>query len=270
MSGSLTFVIPVRHYDSVSDWNGVCDRLEITLHSIAAQTSDNWQCIVVANRGSSLPPLPAQVSVEWVDLPLTILPSPAQDREAYHHAIRLEKGNRVLAGMMAAPRDGFAMVVDYDDLVSRHLAELVKNNPQANGWYFDSGWIFDGSRVIFRQSKHFNHLCGTSHLIRTDLYQLPDRIEDASPDYIRRYMGSHRFIAEDLAARGAPLEPLPLTGAIYRIGYRGNTSGNSTILKQRILRRGNLNPRELWRTVSNLSLLDNEIQRNYFAGGPAR
>jgi hypothetical protein len=57
----LTFVIPVRHQDSMDDWQGVQHRLSETLHSVSAQTVDDWQCVVVANEGALLPPLPGQL-----------------------------------------------------------------------------------------------------------------------------------------------------------------------------------------------------------------
>lgn len=270
MSDQLTFVIPVRHFQSVKDWNNVCDRLAITLRSIAAQTSDNWQCIIVANRGSPLPPLSNKTSVVWVDLPLPALPSESENPEAFYNGVRADKGNRVLAGLMAAPRDGFVMIVDYDDLVSCELADLVRKHSDANGWYLDSGWIFDGGQLIFRQRAKFNEMCGTSHIIRTALYALPERAEDVSPEYIRRWLGSHRFIAEDLHERGTPLQRLPLEGAIYRVGYAGNSSGTASVLRQCVLRKKNLNPVKFVRACMDLAVVNNDIRHDYFAGGAAQ
>lgn len=270
MSETLTFIIPVRHFESVNDWNSVCDRLSITLNSIAAQSTDNWRCFIVANRGSPLPVLPDKTSVVWIDLPLTILPAEADDPETFYNAFRMEKGSRVLAGLMAAPRGGFAMIVDYDDLVSCKLAALVQANPGANGWYLDSGWVYDGGHFIFRQRTQFNEMCGTSHIVRTALYRLPERIEDVSPEFVRRKLGSHRFIAADLRASGTPLTRLPLDGAIYRVGYAGTSSGSGSMFRQCVLRRKNLNPLKLLQACMDVSVINSDIRRNYFAGKSAQ
>lgn len=266
----LTFIIPVRHHQSVHDWSGVCERLSITLQSIAAQSTNNWQCLVVANRETELPVLPKGVTAVRVDLPLAVLPAQSENPEAFYEAVRIDKGRRVLAGMMAAPKSGFVMVVDYDDLVSNKLAEFVASKVGASGWYLDSGWLFDGGRVAFLQRSKFFEVCGTSHIVRRSLFPLPENADDVSLEFIKRWLGSHRFIADDLRARGAPLESLPLVGAIYRVGYAGNTSGTGAIIRQRVLRKRNLHPYHFWQAISALALVDNKMRSDYFAGQASR
>lgn len=266
----LTFIIPVRHHQSVQGWSGVCDRLSITLQSIAAQSTNNWQCLVVANREAELPVLPKGVTAIRVDLPLTVLPIQSQNPQAFYDAVRIDKGRRVLAGMMAAPKNGFVMIVDYDDLVSNKLAEFVSTKVGASGWYLDSGWLFDGGGIAFLQRSKFFEVCGTSHIVRRSLFPLPEHEESISPEVIKRWMGSHRFIADDLRTLGAPLEKLPLVGAVYRVGYAGNTSGTGTIIRQRVLRKRNLHPYRLWQAISALALVDTKMRSEYFASQAPR
>lgn len=59
----------------------------------------------------------------------------------------------------------------------------------------------------------FSRFCGTSHIVRADLYAVPERFEEASESFVKRMLGSHVFIEEHLRASGSPLAPLPFPGA---------------------------------------------------------
>ena len=210
--GTLSFVVPVRHHHSVSDWPGVETRLADTLRSIASQTTGNWRAVVVASRDTSLPKMPSGFEIARVDLPYRALPNPAHDREAFYEAVRDDKGRRVLAGLMHLKPRGHVMVVDYDDFVSRTLAAHVLGSPHANGWFFNTGYLYSGSSWVYAYPSGFHEFCGTSHLIRADLLEMPQGIEAANTQFIRRRLGSHRFIKPDLQASGSALTTLPFRG----------------------------------------------------------
>jgi hypothetical protein len=230
----LTFAIAVRHQDTVSDWKGVFDRLEVTLRSIQAQDSPDWSAVIVANRGAVLPAMPDRAEVVWVDFPPPVLP--AGQGEPRWRVIRRDKGGRLLAGLVHARPSGHVMVVDYDDMVSRRLARLVSDNPDANGWYLDDGYLYSGGAEAYHYRNAFHKFCGTSHIIHADILQIPARIEDAPDQLPLRWLGSHVFITEDMIARGTPIARLPFTGAVYRIGTHdsgGETPSLSTYIARR-------------------------------------
>jgi hypothetical protein len=228
---TLDFVVPVRHQASVADWAGVKRTLATTLSSTAAQTRSTWRAVVVANRGADVPTLPNGVTLVEVDFPKPDMPDPKADLEAFYDGIRADKGRRVLAGLLEIRPSGFVMVVDYDDLVSNRLAEFVAGHAGANGWYFDTGYLFSDERLIYRRPREFHEVCGTSLIVRGDLLNVPERFEDASEIYIRRTLGSHKFIKNALAERGTPLAALPFTGAAYRIGHGGSSTSSSGLFE---------------------------------------
>jgi hypothetical protein len=154
--------------------------------------------------------------------------------------------------MLHAERRGHFMVVDDDDLVSNRLAEFVAANQDAYGWYLSEGYLWeDGGRLVYRHSP-FARLCGTSHIIRADLYGLPGDLRDASDAYVRRTLGSHIFVRDDLERAGTPLAPLPFPGAIYRIGHRGAHSQSSGLAATVFLKKSVL--------TSPLSLIGNALR----------
>ena len=229
MTARLVFVIPVRHHHSVADWTVVQRNLAATLQSVSAQTTTNWECIVVANTGALLPTMPAGCTVCRVDLPLPQMPDRTRDLEAYYDAVRHDKGLRLYHGVRDISPDHHVMVVDFDDFVSCRLARMVAASPDAPGWSVNRGYVWSGGNLLYLH-RDFHRLCGTSHIVRRDLYGTLER--DGRPDMsaIKRWLGSHIFIHDDLARAGTPLMPLPFPGAVYRIGNPISTSGTGRLL----------------------------------------
>ena len=173
----VTFIIPVRHQDNARDWSLLKANLVQTIASISNQTNDDWQGIIVANEGADLPDLPERFGVVRVAFPPNDLHEiDKANIEDVYDAFRADKGRRVLMGMLAAHNSRFFMIVDDDDLVSARIVQYVAENPDANGWTIDRGYIWDdGGKLLFEYDE-FNHLCGTSLIVRSDLYGLPEQL----------------------------------------------------------------------------------------------
>ncbi len=232
MALDIVFVVPVRHHRSVERWELVKQHLSETLRSIAAQTTGNWECRVVANEGADLPTLPPRCFARFVDLPLPELPDRESYPEGYYDAVRRDKGLRVYEGVRDVEPMTYVMVVDYDDYVSRRVAALAAERRSEPGWFIDRGYVFGMSRHYFIRDR-FHNLCGTSLIIRRDFLG-PLETSTGQPDEvkIKRWLGSHIFIADDLEAAGTALQPLPFPGAVYRIANPQSTSGASTLFRE--------------------------------------
>jgi hypothetical protein len=262
----LTFIIPLRHPKNSSDWPALKRRLAQTISSIAGQDDSRWRAIIVANEGSDLPDLPNNFQVKYVRYPPNDMYEQGDnDREAFLDSLRLDKGRRVLAGILDADKSGYSMVVDDDDFVSCRLTSFVAAHFGANGWYVQEGYIWgDGGKLIYEHADFWS-FCGTSHIIRTALYDLPECVEEAHSDYIRRTFGGHVRIRSDMQARGTPLEPLPFAGAIYRIGHAGAHSRSPGLLRHVFFKREILkNPLKLAQRVSRLRLVSTGMRQQFW------
>ena len=262
----LTFVIPIRHPRNSKDWPALKHRLAETIRSIAGQDDPRWRAIIVANKGSDLPPLPDKFELKQVDFP----PNPmveqnGSDLETFRDSFRFDKGRRALAGILDADRSGYLMIVDDDDFVSCRLTSFVATHQGGSGWYVRDGYVWrDGGSLMYKYAD-FSKFCGTSHIVRAALYELPASIEAADPDYLRRIFGSHIFIREYLAERGERLEPLPFAGAVYRIGHAGAHSKSPGLIKQFFLKRELLkNPLKIAGRFARLRLLDADVRRQFW------
>ncbi len=262
MSAALTFIIPVLHPENAADWLLRKRYLSQAVASIAAQRSDAWNGVIVANHGADLPPLPSKFSVKWVDFP----PNPlyeqgSAEEEIFRNAIRIDKGRRVLAGMLHAGAMNYIMLVDDDDFVHRDLTSFVQQNPGKNGWYIAQGYFWEDRGKLLYLSSDFSRRCGTSHIVRSDLYRIPATMEGASDGYVRRMLGSHIMIEEILKEQGTPLEPLPFPGAVYRVGHTGAHSGSQGLFREVIRTR---NQFQLLRKITRIRVKTKSTKRDFF------
>ena len=266
MENIVTFVIPVRHQENARDWPQLKRHLSETVSSISRQTKPEWKAVIVANYGADLPELPPGFEVKRVDFPPNQLHERGKsDREDFYNALRLDKGRRVLAGMLHAGEMEYVMIVDGDDFVSCNLTSFVAANPHANGWYIRDGYVWSGGNLLYLYPK-FSILCGSSHIVRADLYHLPARFEDADDAYIRRMLGSHIFIDDHLNAAGTPLAPLPFAGAVYRTGHDEAHSRSDTILKMFFWHKDVLRkPRRLPRRLFRLRVRTKRLRQEFFS-----
>jgi hypothetical protein len=63
-------------------------------------------------------------------------------RHEFYEALRIDKGKRVLAGMLSSSNTNYFMVVDDDDFVHVDLCKFVSSNIGDNGWYINKGYVW--------------------------------------------------------------------------------------------------------------------------------
>jgi hypothetical protein len=266
----LTFIIPIRHQANAKDWGALKANLVQTVGSIAGQSDPRWRAFIVANNGADLPPLPPGFSVVHVDFPPNGLHEKGSaPLEQVYQAFRMDKGRRVLAGLIASRPQGHVMIVDDDDFVSNRLVSHVAGHPRHNGWFVEQGYVWSPGDSLVYRDQDFYHMCGTSHIIRADLYAIPARMEDASADYIARMLGSHVQIASALAAKGHPLAPLPFPGAVYRIGHPGAHSKSWGLIGKCLLPGLLRGPVEFIRRLTRLHRLSPAMRAEFFGAQDA-
>jgi hypothetical protein len=266
MNTLITFVIPVRHQSNSKNWALLKANLTQTIASISAQANTNWKAIIVANEGADLPSVPDGFEIVRVDFPPNNMhEQQGQDKEAFYDAFRIDKGRRVLKGMLHVRDTAFYMIVDDDDFVSNSLVSYVAQNQNANGWKINDGYVWgDGGKLLYIHHDFANY-CGTSLIIRSDLYSLPDSFQAASDEYIKTMLGSHVKISKILADKGAPLASLPFLGAVYRIGHAGAHSKSPSLISKYCFNKYlMIRPHKLLRNLLNLRYVDKAFKQQYF------
>jgi hypothetical protein len=250
----VTFIIPIRANRNIRDHGLFRVLLQETAGSIWRQTSGAWRCVVVADGDTLLPDLPPGFEVLRVGFPANDL----HDREtsadiAARAAFRHDKGQRVLAGILAAPASPFVMIVDDDDLVDRRLVEFVADRSDAEGWFVDRGFEFwqSGGDVWSIPIEGFWNWCGTCNVFRPERLPLPDRADYAPNDMVSELLGGHVRLKPFLERQGQPLQPLPFRAAAYRRGH-ANSHSSMALARTHMLRRHVFNRALLTQPVRNV------------------
>lgn len=228
----LAFITSLRHPRNSTDYARVEELLAETLASVSRQTALYSVWVVGNRRPSRLAP-----GVNWVQVDFDA-PSTLGGPRTGVAAVLRDKGSKLATGLLAARESSpdHVMFLDADDLVSRRLAALSAKDPDAPGWRIEHGYRWAADRGAIRRQPEFHRHCGSGCVVRTDLYDLPSdlragasqtELENRLGDRLERWFGSHLHVADDLAAAGHPLAPVPFPGALYRVSTGENHSGVS-------------------------------------------
>jgi hypothetical protein len=260
----LVFVIPLKSPKVSSSWDMVSRLFERCARSVCNQTTSNFRVFVVCNEKPKIAFNHPNLTYIEDNFPLpgNDLPSKEFDRT-----------RKVIRGMIEAKKLenlSHIMVVDADDCISKYLAEFVERRANYPGWFFKQGyWYQEGSQFVRVMRKGFERYCGTSMIIRADLY---DFLALSNPEEmaIALYKSyRHRDIKETLESRKIFIQALPFKGAIYIENGQNIYCGVETVkhfvsLKSKLLRlKSALDNRLLTRSLQEkfgLYPLDNKIE----------
>lgn len=213
----LCFIIPLRSPQGSSSWELISKLFERCVRSVCAQTSANFRVIVVCHKKPQIEFSHSHITYIEVDFP----PPDTDTRKAKN----MDKAHKIFMGLNYAAqfKPSHVMLVDADDCVSQKLANFVEHNPQGNGWFINRGFLYkDGSKLVHLRRKNFYQACGTASILRYDLLNIPESIDDL---WAEQYCVPipHTKVVERFAQKGKPIEPLPFAGAIY-IRHQENLS----------------------------------------------
>jgi hypothetical protein len=230
----LGFVIPLKSKKVSQSWESTSKLFERSIKSVCNQSESEFRVIVVCHEKPDIEFVHPNVTYIEVNYPV-----PTQD----YKSKKLDREQKTAIGIIESRNLNLShiMVVDADDCISRHLAKFVSLNRESYGWFINKGYSYkDRSKLIKIIRKGFDRYCGTSIIIRADLYNFPiDKNEDELGDYMYRFY-EHRQIRSTLTERGTPVDSLPFVGAVYiehgDNNYLGKHNSSIISLKSRISR----------------------------------
>lgn len=227
----LVFIIPVKSPAISPNWSLFSKLFERCIKSVCSQTSSDFKVIVVCNEKPK-----TSFDSPYIDYVIVDFPPPGSEQVSTLIGLQSpkesDKAKKILAGLKYAEKylPTHTMVVDADDCISRDLAKFVEQNPDGDGWFIQKGYVYkEGKKYIYLNRKNFNHLCGTSIIVKTKWSK--QLIID----------GNFYDHCADSLANGIELEPLPFAGAVYSIENQENyrmTAEAVKDLKQNSYRQG--------------------------------
>jgi len=141
---------------------------------------------------------------------------------------RWDKGRKLSYGSKLAKEDGcdYIMALDSDDLLScyllAHLASSTRNQ-DCKGWYMDKGYLYkQGSGYVIRVPRYMCGLNGSTHILRSDLVEIPDFNSLDWNDY--NLFTDHGWVRERVKHYfNSELEPVPFFMLVYVV-HQSNMS----------------------------------------------
>jgi len=207
------FVIALKSREISQSWELVSRLAERCLRSVCNQSCDDFEVILVCNQRPHVSFESDKIHYVEVDYPVPeVLPEERARLRGYERIVSLDiarknadKTRKLLKGIEFARRFNptHVMVVDADDCVSCRLARFVKDHPHDDGWYMNEGYMYrEGSKFVYINVKQFNHVSGTSFVIRYPLYPL-------------LFHGEENYQCAVDGFPGTNVKPLPFKGALY-------------------------------------------------------
>lgn len=236
----LGFIVPIKSQKVSKSWANMSLLFERTARSICNQEHPDFQMIAVCQEKPDItfehPKF--QYLVMNLDLPV---PTSIVERRA-------DKMRKLIAGIRLAKENGCShiMITDADDCVSKFLAGWIAQNQSAAGYFFKRGYVHhEHSNLVRVMRKGFHRYCGTTHIIRSDLYdvsaenlaRIPEVITSTNdiPSDLHDLYYCHRSFIKAIEAQGHSLQPLPFAGSVYILSNGENISyDHLATLKQKI------------------------------------
>ena len=230
----IVFVTSLRHPRNSDSYERVETLLKATLDSVGAQIDQQFEIVIVGNQAPGFA-LPARTHFVQVDYPPPVkTPGPRTPLQPFVW----DKGTKIGIGLIYARRfqPDHVMIFDADDFVSNRIAGFANANKDSPGWVVSEGWMYSGTRKVFRKITNFNKTCGTCFVLPFAAYGVPETLDvnatqqDVAAAYgekLHRILGAHRDALEWHRTNGRSLQALPFRGAVYHVDTGENHSGKT-------------------------------------------
>lgn len=224
---TVYFGIPLKARSAARNWEWTVRDFNRTLASIYNQTNSNFRVLVGCHEQPDvLVPTDTRLEFLYLDAPP---PEPGADK---FRQLDDRKSKIWLCGQRMKSLGGsWFMSIDADDLVSGRLVEFVLNNPAADGYIAEHGYLLDVQTMTVRQvpdDKVFrdpiHQLTGSCAVVKFDRSDIPDR---STIDYESRFMhyqADHRTFFRHSIDEGRQLELFPFPAVVYVLNTGENFS----------------------------------------------
>ena len=210
----LCFIVPVKSKVVSNDWGRFVKLVERTLKSLTNQDSLKYRVIVVCHELPEINYNHDKIEFVQVDFAPPEL-NPKGTRDENREKKEVDKSKKIKLGVEVAKKynPNYLMVVDSDDLISNKIVSFVLAQDQSSpGWYINKGYNYkEGAKYVFYKNRTFNHLCGSSIIVRADLM---DDMFVTDPWLW--------YMHETMETSEGALKPIPFPAGVYSIANGEN------------------------------------------------
>lgn len=226
----LGILIPLKAKQVARNWSVTCACLEQTLKSIEAQTSDDWEAIVVGHdKPEFLESGSFKTQFSVLDKPAPTAPSHAYRKVDWEWVkVRArDRNSKIIRGMqiLSDKNIDYWYYLDGDDLIHKQFVETLMSQDLQAGATIHEGflWYAASRRVI--PYTNMPIICGSTAVIRTSDVEVPQTLDYSEWSKVPYCCYNHREIAryfeEEHNGRYVPVAERLLA---YSVGHGDNTS----------------------------------------------
>lgn len=228
----MCFAIALRGKASTDKWDNVVRDFNNTLRSVFNQTCEDFHVFVGCNEIPELSEQYDERRLHFIQVN-TPVPRTCQEkcRDRSWKLLNCAKAIRERFGELSVRGGVFVFPVDADDYVNCHIAEYVKEHPDANGFKSKTGYKWVKNRKMMLITPYYG---GSMNIMKMYPDELPETLPDISLCFDEKTsaeLGAKypiKWFDIDVegkyAALGSPLDRLPFRSTIYVLGTGENIS----------------------------------------------
>ena len=178
----LGIVIPLKARSVSKNWNTTCENLAATLSSVANQTDRSFRCVVV---GHDKPPFFDEASDQIEFFQFSTMPPPTIGDNESENQLKYEadRCTKILEGIVYLNNlhpvtHWYAL--DADDLIHKDFVKHCSDLSDRDAIIFDKGYFLFKNTGIVNKSDSFSAYCGSSAVISSNTFDIPESTDGQS------------------------------------------------------------------------------------------
>ncbi|HET8800076.1 MAG TPA: hypothetical protein VFN01_02725 [Marinobacter sp.] len=182
-SAKLGIVIPLKSKLVSKNWEVTCENLKTTLLSVEAQSCQNFRCVVV---GHELPNFFSEINLSSEFFKFNELSPPIIGEDESDNQIKYEtdRCTKILSGIKNINENyhdiSHWFALDADDLIHRDFVKIFHKYKDYDGIVLDRGYFYFKNTGIVNKENCFSAYCGSSSIISSKLFSIPQKITKES------------------------------------------------------------------------------------------
>lgn len=182
----IGIVIPLKSKKVAKNWDTTVGNLQATVDSVVAQSSDNFNAVVVGHECPEFFKDAFYKSSNCKFLKYSDFEPPVAGEDEAENQLKYEfdRCTKILRGIMHLrnqhPLITHWFALDADDLIRNDFVKALEKYEESDVIILDKGYFYFKSTGIINKENEFSAYCGSCSVVSDRVFNLPDRVDDKS------------------------------------------------------------------------------------------
>lgn len=182
----IGIVIPLKSKKVAKNWDTTTRNLQATVDSVLAQTSENFNAVVVGHECPDFFKDDLYQSSKCEFLQYSDFEPPVAGEVEADNQLKYEfdRCTKILRGIMHLrnqnPSITHWFALDADDLIRESFVEALERYKEFDAIILEHGYFYFKSTGIINKEDEFSAYCGSSSIISDRVFSLPETVDERS------------------------------------------------------------------------------------------